>query len=163
MRTPRALTVSLATIGAAAALAAPAQAAPTATVPCAGAVAKSVVPPWARAGFSDAVPVMPQKLGHAGRIDAIVFGDPLVSPPLANRSNKILWVARVGADGVADLVIRAQRMQGTRLLGDPVRRRVAGGPGPSIIDLPAAGCWRLSLRWGGHSDSLDLRYRPRTS
>jgi hypothetical protein len=35
---------------------------------------------------------------------------------------------------------------------------VNGGPGPSIIDLPAAGCWRLDLRWAGHSDTVDIRY-----
>ena len=72
--------------------------------------------------------------------------------------NKILWVARVGAEDVADLVIHAQRMQGTRLVGSPVRRSVAGGPGPSIIDLPRAGCWSVDLSWSGHHDHLTLRY-----
>ena len=37
-------------------------------------------------------------------------------------------------------------------------RTVAGGPGPSIINLPASGCWRLTLRWSGRADSLDLAY-----
>jgi len=30
-----------------------------------------------------------------------------------------------------------------------VNRLVRGGPGPSIINLPTAGCWRLALRWAG--------------
>jgi hypothetical protein len=45
---------------------------------------------------------------------------------------------------------------------EPVRRTVAGGPGPSIVDLPAAGCWRLALTWSGHTDTMDLVYRPPT-
>jgi hypothetical protein len=34
----------------------------------------------------------------------------------------------------------------------------AGGPGPSITDLPAPGCWTLRLSWSGHTDELKLRY-----
>jgi hypothetical protein len=49
-------------------------------------------------------------------------------------------------------------MHGTHPLGTPVSRTVTGGPGPSIIDLPASGCWRLMLRWSGRVDSLDLDY-----
>jgi hypothetical protein len=60
---------------------------------------------------------------------------------------------------MSSLVIRAQRMRGRRRVGVPVRREVDGGPGPSIINLPSAGCWRLSLTWSGHRDQLDLRYR----
>jgi hypothetical protein len=41
-----------------------------------------------------------------------------------------------------------------------VSRTVLGGPGPSIINLPASGCWRLTLRWSGRVDSLDLDYAP---
>ena len=54
--------------------------------------------------------------------------------------------------------IRAQRMEGRRRVGRPVTRVVVGGPGPSGINLPAPGCWRLSLRWSGRADELDLRY-----
>ncbi|MEE3921497.1 hypothetical protein V2I01_34350 [Micromonospora sp. BRA006-A] len=54
------------------------------------------------------------------------------------------------------LVITATR-DGT---DTPVVREVAGGPGPSIVDLPAAGCWRLRLDWSGRTDTMDLVYRP---
>ena len=60
---------------------------------------------------------------------------------------------------LSDLRIRAQRMQGAQPIGPVVIRTVIGGPGPSIIDLPAPGCWRLALRWSGRTDTLDLRYR----
>jgi hypothetical protein len=49
-------------------------------------------------------------------------------------------------------------MRGTRAIGRPVTRVVPGGPGPSIIDLPAAGCWRVDASWGRHRDQLDLNY-----
>ena len=31
-------------------------------------------------------------------------------------------------------------------------------PGPSIVDVPTAGCWLMQLRWGEHSDTIALRY-----
>jgi hypothetical protein len=39
-------------------------------------------------------------------------------------------------------------------------REVAGGPGPSIIDVPQPGCWHLTLGWSGHTDTMDLEYAP---
>jgi hypothetical protein len=126
--------------------------------PCASGVHVGVLPVWARSGFSDPTPTMPFALGSSGRIAAIVFGHPLLSPPGKTRGNKILWVSRAEVRPMSDLRIRAQRMDGGRAVGAPVRRVVAGGPGPSIVDLPAPGCWRLTLRWSGRSDWLDLRY-----
>jgi hypothetical protein len=101
---------------------------------------------------------MPYELGRNGRIAALVFGYPLWSPPEKDRANKILWVERHAVQRPTALWIRAQRMSGTRAVGRAVTRVVAHGPGPSIINLPAAGCWRLSLTWSGRSDTLDLRY-----
>jgi hypothetical protein len=37
-------------------------------------------------------------------------------------------------------------------------RSIAGGPGPSLVDMPKPGCWKFSLSWPGHSDSLDIEY-----
>ena len=42
--------------------------------------------------------------------------------------------------------------------GQTASRTVDGGPGPSIIDLPAPGCWSLNLSWGDHHDHLRLEY-----
>ena len=42
----------------------------------------------------------------------------------------------------------------------PVAIEVPAGPGPSIVDLPAPGCWHLDLRWPGGADSVSLRYEP---
>jgi hypothetical protein len=126
--------------------------------PCAPVVERGVLPVWARTGFSDARPRIAHAVGRAGRIAAILFADPLHAPPLEGRNNKILWVARTPLTSPGDLRISAQRMAGARRIGEPVARRVEGGPGPSIVDLPAAGCWRLTVRWGSRRDELDLRY-----
>jgi hypothetical protein len=125
---------------------------------CASQVKAGVLPHWARGGFSDPKPRMPYEVGRAGDIAAIVWGFPLLSPPPRAHNNKILWVSRVTLQPGSDLRIAAQRMHGTHPLGTPVSRTVTGGPGPSIIDLPASGCWRLTLRWSGRVDSLDLDY-----
>jgi hypothetical protein len=129
--------------------------------PCKSALRRGVLPRWARTGFSSPRPRLPHVVGRKRRIAALIFGDPLFSPPARRRSNKILWVSRLRVKPTSDLVIHAQRMRGARRIGAAVKRKVDGGPGPSIIDLPAPGCWRLSLAWSGHRDKLDLRYRKR--
>ncbi|MDQ7909571.1 hypothetical protein RB614_34130 [Phytohabitans sp. ZYX-F-186] len=129
--------------------------APSATAAsCAAGVPSRVLPEWARTGFSDPNPAMPYVLGDRGDIVAIVFGYPLRAPSQPDRSNKILWVSRVSQEPASPLVIDA-RLDGG---GDPVTREVSGGAGPSIVDLPAAGCWHLQLTWSGHTDTLRLTY-----
>ena len=129
---------------------------PAAAAACPAAITPRPLPGWARAGFTPAAAAMPYVLGAQGNIVAILWAprDPLHAPPLPDRSNKILWVSRPGLQAPAPLLIRA-RLSGT---SRTVTREVAGGPGPSIIDLPAAGCWFLDLSWSGHHDQLDLRY-----
>ncbi len=115
---------------------------------------RAPLPEWAREGFFTPAPPMPYVLGDRGEIIAILWADhdPLQVPPPPGRNNKILWVA---SDGSTDpLTIRAT----LRPSGETVTRRVADGPGPSIVDLPAPGCWSLDLTWGDHHDHLDLAY-----
>ena len=130
----------------------------TGTPACHSVVHHGVLPAWARTGFSDPRPRLPHVVGRSGEIAALVFGYPLRSPPVKDRGNKILWVSRRTVKPLSDLRIRAQRMEGRRRVGRPVTRVVVGGPGPSGINLPAPGCWRLTLRWSGRPDQLDLRY-----
>jgi hypothetical protein len=128
---------------------------------CSSEVQKGALPVWARGGFHPSTQRIPHVLGHSGAIVAILFAYPLESPPPVTHNNKILWVSRAAVNTLTSLRISAQRMNGTRLLGRPVQRTISGGPGPSIINLPTPGCWRLSLRWAGRSDNLDLQYRQR--
>ena len=126
---------------------------------CHSAVRHGVLPTWARTGFSDPRPRLPHVLGRSGAIAALVFGYPLHAPPLEGRGNKILWVSRRAMKPLSDLRIRAQLMRGQRRVGRAVIRVVVGGSGPSGINLPSPGCWRLTLQWSGRTDHLDLRYR----
>ena len=123
---------------------------------CAGQPPVSPLPVWARSGFSPADLAMPHVMGEAGNIVAILWAprDALHSPPLHDRSNKILWVSRVPLVAPDPLVITATLAGSTRT----ATVSVPGGPGPSIIDLPAPGCWTLHLNWSGHTDELELRY-----
>lgn len=125
---------------------------------CQARVPLRVLPIWARLGFSGSKPRMPYVLGQDGKIAAIQFADPLVSPPSQSHNNKILWVSRRPYPSASDLRISAQELVGNTPVGPLVHRTVTGGPGPSIINLPSAGCWQLKLRWAGRSDTLDLRY-----
>jgi hypothetical protein len=99
---------------------------------------------------------MPYVMGARGDIVAVLWADrdALHAPSLANRGNKILWVSRLGQQPAEPLRILAT-LNGT---GRTVAREVIGGPGPSTIDLPAAGCWSFDLSWSGHHDHLELRY-----
>jgi hypothetical protein len=83
---------------------------------------------------------------------AVPLGWPLRDKQPEGRANKVLWIANIGGGG--PLVIQARREADT----DTVRREVAGGPGPSIIDLPGKGCWQLDLSWPGGEDRVYLRY-----
>jgi hypothetical protein len=126
--------------------------------PCFAQVRAGVLPSWVRTGFHPPTQPIPHELGRSGRIVAIVFGFPLLSPPSAQRSNKILWVSRQQQRPGLNLRIGAQRMDGREKLGPRVTRIIPGGAGPSIVDLPEPGCWRLTLRWSGQIDTLDLEY-----
>jgi hypothetical protein len=129
---------------------------------CDYAVRRDVLPQWARTGFSDPSPAgIPYVLGSKGAILGVIFGYPLSAPPDAGRNNKILWVARSIAggeqappDASPDLRIDARLAGSTEV----AHSTVTGGPGPSSVDLPGAGCWHVTLTWWGHTDTLDLRY-----
>jgi hypothetical protein len=119
---------------------------------CHAVVSNGVIPSWATAGFSDPHPAVPHVMSAKGEMVAILFGGALYSPQSKDVNNKILWVTRPSADS-GPLHIDAA-LAGT----DVHARRSLGAPGPSYVDLPQAGCWHLTLRWGGHVDTMDLEY-----
>jgi hypothetical protein len=129
---------------------------PAGSSSCSGVVVTGALPAWARSGFSDRVPVMPHVLGTNGAIIAILWADPpLYAPPKRSENNKILWVTRDAS--AAPLVIHAT-LGGSKAA---VTRRITVGP--SIVNMPSAGCWTFQLAWHGHRDTLRLPYTPRPS
>lgn len=141
--------------------------------PCPSQIKRGELPAWASGGFKpgDSVPYV---VGDQGRIVAVLFGDPLHSPPLPGRSSKILWIARPGTNAAqpatqptpgtqstqpaqpTDLEIKAQLDKSSVA----VTQEVSGGPGPSIVDMPQPGCWRMHLSWSGQTDDLAITYQP---
>ncbi|KOX04830.1 hypothetical protein ADK66_26315 [Micromonospora sp. NRRL B-16802] len=121
---------------------------------CGSRVETGALPDWADAGFSGDAHA-PHVLGAKGDIVAVLFGHPLAQVRQDGSSNKILWVARTSTDAPSAPLAITATLDGT---DTRVVREVAGGPGPSIIDLPRAGCWRLDLRWAGHTDTMTLVY-----
>ena len=123
---------------------------------CVGQPPVSPLPVWARAGFTPGNQPMAHVMGEAGNIVAILWGtrNVLHAPPRQNVSNKILWVSKIPFTAPNPLVITATLAGSART----ATVSVPGGPGPSIINLPAAGCWTLHLSWSGHTDELKLRY-----
>ena len=105
---------------------------------CDGSVRTAPLPAWARTGFTPPDQATTYVEGAGGDIVGVLFGWPLMAPPTRDRQNKILWVARVSEGG--DPLRIAASLVGSDAA---VVREVEGGPGPSVVDLPAAGCWRL--------------------
>ena len=83
-----------------------------------------------------------------------LFDDPLQ----AGKPQKVLWV--VGAPRVGPLIIEARHHDGGP--SSQVARLESGAlPGeiyPSSFQLPRAGCWELTLRWGSFEAKVDLEF-----
>lgn len=136
------------------ATAATAPTASPASGPCRSEVTRDALPPWARAGFSDDGSGVPHVFSEHGDLLAVLFRYPPASSADPQDGTKILWVSRLPQEPMQPLVIEAT-LDGTTT---PLTREVPGGPGPSTIQLPAAGCWRLDLSWSGHQDRMMLRF-----
>jgi hypothetical protein len=125
--------------------------------PCESTITQAVLPDWARTGFSDPEPVMPFVRSASGNVVAILFTDQLASPPRSDIANKVLWVWHQLPASPTDIHTTA-RLNGT---GPAVTAGLPTPTGPSYVDLPTPGCWRLTLTWPGGSDTIDLRAVPR--
>ena len=111
----------------------------------------TVLPEWARTGFSGDAPVATFARSTDGDLVAVLFRQPLTSPPPQDGANKVLWIPRVplGPDGA----ITRARLGGT---GPAVPVDVPAGLGPSSVDLPSPGCWRVEVSWAGRIRTVDL-------
>jgi len=144
-----------------------AKASPTAAVHtfvggCAGTVLTDAVPPtWAQDGWTHTKGTpwgVPWALGTQSSTVAYVFATQLVagtSPRVNGTSNKILWESRDNPSGAAVTV------EGRPLGQSQPVVTIAGGP--SIVDVPTAGCWTFRLSWsasGQHSSTINLEVLP---
>lgn len=113
----------------------------------------SPLPEWARTGFNPPDQPVAQIWAEQGSIVAVPFGWPLRPQQPAGRQNKVLWIAKEGRGGPMKI---AAQLDGAG--GEVVYRELPDGPGPSTVDLPTPGCWRLDLSWPGGQDRIYLRY-----
>lgn len=128
--------------------------APVAADSCGTTVGTDALPGWARTGFSGDGSGVPHVLGRDGGILAVLFNYPPVASADPNVANKILWVSRLPQQPMRPLRIQAT-LTGTK---SSVYREIPGGPGPSSVNLPTPGCWRLALSWSGHTDVMTLKF-----
>ena len=129
---------------------------------CAGTALTDAEPPvWAQGGWSHAKGTpwpVPWALGTDGNTVAYVFATQLVaggSPRADGRQNKVLWEIRDSPSG-ANVVVEGHPLGKSQ----PVVT-IAGGP--SITDVPTAGCWTFVLSWslnGPHSSTINLEVLP---
>ena len=86
-----------------------------------------------------------------------LFANPLRAGKPENPANKILWVTRSVNRGALRVVAHPIGSSSPVVNADAM----PASPGyiyPSIVNVPSAGCWHLTLSWdGGHAD-LDLQY-----
>jgi hypothetical protein len=122
--------------------------------PCRSEVTRDALPVWARAGFSDDGSGVPHVFSEHSDLLAVLFKYPPASSADPQDGTKILWVSRLPQEPMQPLVIEATLEGATTTL----TREVPGGPGPSSIQLPTAGCWRLALSWSGHQDRMMLQF-----
>lgn len=120
---------------------------------CHSVVVTGPMPAWADAGFSKDAS-FPHVFGEFERIVAVPFAGTLVASTSVEPRNKVLLIARAPLQGPVLLTIDAQR-DGD---GEVVHRERADGPGPGTLDMPSAGCWRMTLHWADQTDVIDLEY-----
>lgn len=120
---------------------------------------KGGMPDWIRHQIGSSAPNDSVIYVVASPSDAagILFGYPLRAGHPTNPNNKILWLVD-GLPTGSSLDISGNAADSSVA---PVRQSVpfiASGQAPSIVDLPAPGCWHLQLAWAAHAAAVDVPY-----
>ena len=127
---------------------------------CAGTVLTDAEPPvWAQGGWTKLTPwPVPWAFGTNSDSIAYLFATQLVagtSPRVDGSQNKVLWIVEDSPSGGGVVVEGRPLGQSQPLV------TIAGGP--SITDVPTAGCWTFQLSWsanGKHSSIINLQVLP---
>jgi hypothetical protein len=126
----------------------------TAANPCGTPVQRDAPATWAHFG---APPRGTPHIAAGGRMYGFLFVPRLRSGNPSNPRNKILWIVN---DGSANRVLTvAAHRTGTTDTAHLTFRSVdpAGRIYPSYVNLPAAGCWSLSITWNGRTTQAVIR------
>ncbi len=114
------------------------------------------VPPAIQAAAGYAAPVgLRYAIADDGSAAGFLFADQL----RATAKPKILWVMHVPRAGEPLLIDAHPVGAATPVVS--LKEPPDSAPGeiyPSIVDVPFAGCWVLTLRWAGHTATLALEY-----
>jgi hypothetical protein len=121
---------------------------------CLMSAVNAALPGWARTGFRGDGAGVPHVLSEHSGLVAVLFDYPPVASADPDVGNKILWVSRLSQQPMRPLRIEAA-LNGTKI---SVIREIPGGAGPSMVNLPKAGCWHLALSWSGHTDVMTLKF-----
>lgn len=116
----------------------------------------AALPTWARAGFTQPTAPVPHLVGTDQAIVAVPFGWPLRDHQTLDHDNKILWIAKSG--GVPLHIVATEQAT-----GETVTKDLPDGPGPAIVNMPTAGCWRFTLSWSDQRDEMLIRYYGESS
>jgi hypothetical protein len=129
---------------------------------CAGTVLTDAEPPfWAQSGWTNPKGTpwpVPWAFGTDGTTVAYLFATQLVagsSPRVDSSQNKVLWEAKDSPSGASVLV------EGHPLGASQPVVTIPGGP--SITDVPTAGCWTFRLSWNSNrprSSTINLEVLP---
>lgn len=101
---------------------------------------------------------VPHLLSRERNVIGFLFGYPLRAGHPKNRTNKILFVMREPRNGRPLNVtgtLAGRRSTHTSIKGDSAPGEIY----PSVINVPAPGCWQFALRWNGHNATINLAYR----
>src|SRR5262249_28951135 len=111
-------------------------------------------PAWA-----ETAPDIPWVADRMGMLAGFLFADPLRHGHLENPANKILWVVNGSRNG-SPLRVELQPFGRTApVVTDSFPAdSFPGEIYPSIVEVPSAGCWHATFRWGGHTAELDLPF-----
>ena len=94
-----------------------------------------------------------------GDVVAALFVDPLRAAPRDDgMNNKILFIVGKPRNGQPLTITATPAGGGAAVTTSTEPNSAPGQIYPSIVDVPAAGCWHLVLTWDGNTDSMDLRY-----
>jgi hypothetical protein len=115
------------------------------------------IPTWAESAKPPRT--IPHVLSADGNVVAFLFGDPLWAALPNDTHNKVLWIVRQPRGG-QPLKITAT-LPGSDVAPVHLSLPANSSPGeiyPSTVNVPAPGCWHLTLAWNGHHSAIDLGY-----